>query len=303
METKDRIRKFREKKGFSTTDLSNMTGISQSTISKIENGKRRIDLESLEKIADALDVSVDRLTGESASSIIEDRLEEIGITLEELAEKTNVSLYWLKNLDSFIPFNEEDEYGYKWITRVAKAIGLPGSQLRAALARQEPPVYGGSNDVTPEETFNEFVKESLQSYLFELDTEYLCRIPLVGRIAAGDPILAIENTDEHIIIDTRINRINGNDINEYFALEVTGQSMEPTIHDGEVVLVRRQPEIEIGQIGVFLCDKEEATIKRFTREGGTIYLIPDNKQFPVKEYTEDCICLGKVIESIRRNIK
>lgn len=298
METKDRIRKFRERKGLSTTDLSNLTGISQSTISKIENGKRKIDLEVLEKIAEVLEVSVDRLTGEAVLCIIEERLEELGMTLEEVAEKTNVSLYWLQNLDTFVPGEwANGEIEYNWITRVAKMIGLPGSQLRGALARQEVPVYDGP-DSPPENNFDFIAPQAI-----ELDTEYLRRIPLVGKIAAGDPILAIENSDEQIIVDTRINHINGNDIDEYFALEVTGQSMEPTIHDGEIVLVRRQPEIEIGQIGVFLCDKEEATIKRFAREGGKVYLLPDNKQFPVQEYTEDCICLGKVIESIRRNIK
>lgn len=304
MKTKDRLRKFREKRGLSTNDLSKLTGISQSTISKLENGKRKIDLEILQIIADALNVNIERFTGESASCIIEDRLEEIGMTLDEVAEKTGVSLYWLQNLDSFVPWGAEDEIGYEWITRVAKAIGLPGSQLRAALARQEPPVYDGPPvDTTLEETFNEFVKESPRPYLFDLDTEYLRRIPLVGKIAAGDPILAVEDPGEYIIVDTRINRVNGTDINEFFALEVTGQSMEPTIHDGEFVLVRRQPEVEIGQIGVFMCNEEEATIKRFAREMGKVYLIPDNKQFPIQEYTANCICIGKVIESIRRVIK
>ena len=74
METKDRIRKFRKERCLSTTDLGRLSGISQSTISKIENGKRKIELETLSKIAKALGVSLEQLTGESASSIIEDRL-------------------------------------------------------------------------------------------------------------------------------------------------------------------------------------------------------------------------------------
>lgn len=164
MEAKDRIRKFREGRGLSTNDLSKLTGISQSTISKIENGKRKIDLEALEKIADALKVSIERLTGEAVSSIIEDRLEELGMALEEVAEKTGVSLHWLQNLDSFTPWGAEDEIGYEWITRVAKVIGLPGSQLRAALARQEPPVYDGPPiDIAPEDVFTEPIEGDLDS--------------------------------------------------------------------------------------------------------------------------------------------
>lgn len=299
-----RIKKIRNIRGFTQQELAALANISRSYLADVERNRYNPSLETLEKIADALNVSVERITGEAASSIIEDRLEEIEMTLEEVAEKTGVSLHWLQNLDSFVPWGAEDEIGYEWITRVAKVMGLPGSQLRAALARQEPPVYDGPPvDTTLEEAFNEFVKEAPRPYLFDLDTEYLRRIPLIGRIAAGDPILAIEDPGEYVIVDTRINRINGNDIDEYFALEVAGQSMEPTIHDGEIVLVKRQPEVEVGQIGVFLCDKEEATIKRFAREGGTVYLIPDNKQFPVQEYIQDCACIGKVIESIRRAIK
>jgi SOS-response transcriptional repressor LexA/DNA-binding XRE family transcriptional regulator len=299
-----RIKKIRNIRGFTQQELAALANISRSYLADVERNRYNPSLETLEKIADALNVSVERITGEAASSIIEDRLEEIGMTLDEVAEKTGVSLHWLQNLDSFIPWGAEDEIGYEWITRVAKAIDLPSSQLRAALARQEPPVYDGPPaDTTLEETFNEFIKESPRPYLFDLDTKYLCRIPLVGKIAAGNPILAIEDPGEYIVVDTRINHLNGNDINEYFALEVAGQSMEPTIHDGEIVLVRRQPEIEIGQIGVFMCNEEEATIKRFAREMGKVYLIPDNKQFPIQEYTANCICIGKVIESIRRVIK
>lgn len=99
MEARDRIRKFREKKGLSTNDVSRLTGISQSTISKLENGKRKANLEILEKIAVALEVSVDRLTGDSVSSIIENRLEETGMTLEDVEKISGVSAYWLKNID------------------------------------------------------------------------------------------------------------------------------------------------------------------------------------------------------------
>lgn len=137
----------------------------------------------------------------------------------------------------------------------------------------------------------------------ELEAQYLRRIPLVGRVAAGNPILAIENNDDYIVVDTRINNINGNSIDEYFVLEVSGQSMEPTIHDGEMILVKKQPIVELGQIGVFRCNGDEATVKRFSQEGNKIFLIPDNKQFPVQEYTTECECIGQVIESVRRKIK
>ena len=152
----ERIKKIRNECGLSTYDLSKMTGISQSSISKMENGKRKIDNLVLEKIAGALNISVDRLTGESVSCIIEQRLEDLNITLEQVAKKSSVPLKWLQNIDSFIPgemefmieegraLDWEDPIGdytsYKWITKVAEILNIPGGILRAALARQETPV-------------------------------------------------------------------------------------------------------------------------------------------------------------------
>jgi repressor LexA len=79
------------------------------------------------------------------------------------------------------------------------------------------------------------------SKLIEFDSDILRRIPLFGRTAAGSPMMAIENPGEYVVIDIRINKVNGNSIEEYFVLEVAGQSMEPTVHDGEIVLVKKQP--------------------------------------------------------------
>lgn len=155
----ERIKKFRYEKGLSTYQLSQMIGVSQSSISKLENGKRKIDSDFLEKIADALNISVERLTGESVSSLIDNRLEEINMTLEEVSQRANVSLHWLQNIDNFIPGELGDyEIGYDWITQVAEVIGLPPGTLRAALARQEIPLYDGPGP-TLEEIKKDFTNE------------------------------------------------------------------------------------------------------------------------------------------------
>lgn len=157
----ERVKKIRTEKRLSTYQLSEIVGVSQSAISKLENGKRKADGAILEKIATALNVSVERLTGESVSAIIKTRLEEIGMTIEQVADRARVSFSWLKNIDSFIPGDMEfmisapeerelewnDTIGayksYEWIGQVAEVIGLPPSLLRASLARQEIPTYDG----------------------------------------------------------------------------------------------------------------------------------------------------------------
>lgn len=142
MDIGKRIKKIRTQKGLSTYEISRKTGISQSAVSRLENGKRKADADIIEKIAEALEVSPDKLTGKALSDIIGDRLKELGMSLEELAEKSGSSLSWLQTIDSYIPGEFGGyENGYETITKVADVLGLPSSMLRAALARQEIPIF------------------------------------------------------------------------------------------------------------------------------------------------------------------
>ena len=94
------------------------------------------------------------------------------------------------------------------------------------------------------------------------------KIPILGRISAGLPLYA----DEHIegYIYTELNHGG-----EYFALRVQGDSMNNRkIDDGDIVIIKRQPEVENGEIAVVLVDGDDATIKQFFQEGATVMLVP-----------------------------
>jgi repressor LexA len=118
-------------------------------------------------------------------------------------------------------------------------------------------------------------------------------IPLIGRIAAGEPILAAENIEDHITIE-RIFPVDG----RCFALRVKGESMiEDGIHDGDIVVVRPQRTAENGDIVVALLD-DEATVKRFYREKKHVRLQPANPAFAPIVATRVEIC-GRVIGVIR----
>jgi transcriptional regulator with XRE-family HTH domain len=163
----ERIRLLRNKKGFTLKDISEKTNLSISFISDIENGRRTPRLENLQYIADALNVSIDRLTGEAASSIIEEQLKELGMTQAELAEKTQIPLAFFQNLDNIVPGQEVDggEQCYKNMFSIAWILNLAPSRLMAALARQEIP----SNEwpdavITPEEAFGPLANEAQISY-------------------------------------------------------------------------------------------------------------------------------------------
>ena len=139
-------------------------------------------------------------------------------------------------------------------------------------------------------------KENGKSRTIRVDGALLgTRVPLIGRVTAGTPILAIENYDGYV--DFIANSI-GCDQKNLFALRVNGVSMiEAGIMDGDVVIVNGQNYADNGDIVVAMID-EEATIKTFYRENGRYRLQPENKDLdPI--YTEKLVILGRVVASMR----
>jgi repressor LexA len=122
--------------------------------------------------------------------------------------------------------------------------------------------------------------------------EELPRLPLLGQIAAGSPLLAEENVEEQIAVPEHLGR--GAD----FLLRVRGDSMiEAGILDGDTLVVRRQPDASNGEIVVALVGDDEsaneATVKTFYREGARIRLQPENSALePI--YADHVQILGKV---------
>jgi repressor LexA len=127
--------------------------------------------------------------------------------------------------------------------------------------------------------------------------ETIIEIPVVGRVAAGQPILAEENIEGNIIIDK--NFLGSR--TECFGLKVRGDSMiNAGILEGDLVIIQPQKEAVNGDIIVALL-KDEATMKRFSLNNNKIYLIPENEKYEpiVVESVEDFSIVGKVIGVFR----
>ena len=122
-------------------------------------------------------------------------------------------------------------------------------------------------------------------------------VPVMGRIAAGTPISAIQ-THTHDIACPPDLLGNG----EHFALEVRGDSMiEAGIHDGDTVIIRRCSQAENGDIVVALVEKEEATLKRLRKKGSTVALEAANPEFKTRIFGPDQVDIqGRLVGLIRR---
>jgi repressor LexA len=124
-------------------------------------------------------------------------------------------------------------------------------------------------------------------------------VPLVGEVAAGAPSLAEQDVEEYLAVPASF---AGDE--DHFALRVSGDSMvEAGIHDGDVVVIRRQDVAEDGSIVAALMPgpaEEEATVKRLKRTGNRIILVPENPAMEPFDLPEGGRILGQVVAVLRK---
>lgn len=128
------------------------------------------------------------------------------------------------------------------------------------------------------------------------------RIPVLGRVVAGIPLEAITDIIDYEEIPAQMAKGG-----TYFALQVKGRSMEPTLHEGDVVIVRQQPEVENGEIAIVLVNGDEATVKEIKEGPDGLTLIGHNvgvysPHFYTREQIRDLPIriIGKVVELRRK---
>lgn len=126
-----------------------------------------------------------------------------------------------------------------------------------------------------------------------LTTDNTSVIPIMGKVTAGMPILAVEDIQGYVPVSDSIRRGR-----ELFALRVSGESMiNAGILDNDIVIVHKTPVADNGQIVVAMVE-DEATVKRFYKEDGHYRLQPENDDFePI--VVEECSILGQVISVVR----
>lgn len=175
-----------------------------------------------------------------------------GLTLEELGEKVGVKKAAV----------------HKWEIGMTKNLKRSVIQQLSEIFNVSPSyIMGMSNVINPSSSK---------------------RIPLLGNIAAGLPLLAEENIEDYFNIDTKIKAD--------FALKIKGNSMIGAgIYDNDIVFIRQQSDLENGEIGAVLIE-DSATLKKFYKDNGTIILQAENKDYQPQVFTEGNIrILGKLV--------
>ena len=167
--------------------------------------------------------------------------------------------------------------------RAIEIIRMP-EPMKITRRSFEPRVIEGSRPTRPQEAI-------------DLDDSEVKSLPMMGRIAAGVPIAAIEDYSRNITVPAEMVSNNY----KHYALEVKGDSMiEAGINDGDVVVIRETNTAQTGDIIVALVDDQEATLKRFSRKGSAIALEAANSAYETRVFRDDQVKVqGKLVGLIR----
>lgn len=181
------------------------------------------------------------------------------------------------------------------VREIGEAVGLQSpSSVHAQLATLAERGYLKKDPTRPRAIVvaEDLPKAGAAQPTDELD---FARVPLVGSIAAGSPILAEEHIEDTLVIPAEFTTSG-----TLFALTVRGDSMiDAGILDGDTVIIKQQPDANDGEIVAALVDGEEATVKTLRRKRGRVILEPANERYePI--VAEDVQVLGKVVSVLRR---
>ena len=186
----------------------------------------------------------------------------------------------------------EDAAGRAMAKELPRETGRDGF---AAPAYAQPAAYAPANPFAPNVIRGDFsprlagVRAAAEAGAIQL--------PLLGRIAAGQPIEALRHEGQQIEVPMAMIGTG-----EHYALEVAGDSMvEAGILDGDTVLIRRSDSAENGQIVVALVDNQEVTLKRLRRRGNSIALEPANPRYEVRLLPAERVKVqGRLVGLLRR---
>ncbi|MED1115773.1 XRE family transcriptional regulator [Bacillus paramycoides] len=170
------------------------------------------------------------------------------------------------------------------VIKVCKGLGITTDDLEK-LANEE----------------NNSIKEEVSIYeTIRNDQSNIVHIPIIGSVAAGMPILAEENIEGYLpVLSTFLNKRK-----RYFYLTVTGTSMNLEFPDGSYVLVEETPFVENGQIAVVKVNGYDATVKKISKAGDIITLIPLSND-PIHEpqtydlSVQDVKIIGRVVQAVK----
>ena len=290
-----RLKSSRTNKRLSQKEVGDIIHVSQQAYAKWENDKSTPNPDTISKLANLYEVPTDYLLGndimdiDGLGSALRDERKDQGMGIDEVANSIGI-------LPEELEYYEENDNVSEFIYK--KLVSLYGYEYYEFLNEYElydeyiPEQFNGDVD-----NFIGFKKAKDHDAAHEKSKKIAYKVPVYGEIAAGIPINMIEDIIDYEEVDEHMyNR------GELLALKIKGNSMEPRICNGDVVIIRRQPDVDSGEIAAVIVDSDSATLKKVKKDKKGIYLIPLNSAYDTKFYSNREIrelpitILGKLIE-------
>lgn len=308
----EKLRELRKQNKLSMKELGAILGLSESTISLYENGKREPDIATIIKIANYFNISVDELLGlqNKENDDILDKDYRLAIRsghspvminfenmCSELDEKTldriHTILYSLRRLQNNNQIHIKDkQYLFACIAEIVGRIELYADNYQSAISKNRNITLSEYNKRFINSEI-EIIKDIVKTLIpFENDEHKKIVIPFYETPAsAGIGSFLYDDVAIEWVTVPKNEKSTAAD----FMLEVRGNSMQPKFRDGDRVLVKNSESIYEGEIGVFILNGE-SYIKKMGR-GELISLNPTYEPIKLSEY-DDIRCAGKVIGTI-----
>lgn len=310
-----KLKEIRDGEKFTQSMLAAAIGKSQSYIGDIEAGRTYPSYPLLSKIAEACEVPLNFFDVEGFGNSIKEKRESLGLSIHEVAQQSGIGGETLEKLENNDPIRLTME---QW-SNLGTALKYPNHDIlqiftddllyRMTQSDFDEPdkaslyVQGIYRLEQHSNKINEkIIETTVVNEGAPIEYDKIVKLPIIGSFAAGQPVVAIPEDNEYFPFDTKLARVEGKVIDDYFYLRVKGDSMEPNLRDGDIALVRRQPIVDNGQIAAVLCDGESVACKRISFANGSITLYSDNPQYPPMVFrNEQCLIIGRVIGHYRKD--
>ena len=177
------------------------------------------------------------------------------------------------------------------ISKYEKGAAIPSDELKIKLAN----LFDVTIDYILGREGQATVKPQISPSGQSIPVTAIVSLPVVGTVKCGPGGLAYQDVEGYV------QAANVKHPDECFYLHVTGDSMEPQITEGDLALIRRQPEVESGELAVVVVNSEEGTLKKVLFKDGAVILQAFNPKYPPRVFTGDAInsltIVGKVIRT------
>ncbi len=299
----DIIKQYREEHNMSLQDFADLVHTSRSYIHMLEKNYNPStgkpispSIETLKSISNAMNTDIENILKqldddqdiyldeeEYQKQFKDEKLNAIMKNCSERLKKcrinNNFSIEYISKIIN-VPINKIK----RWEDGITSDIDNNTLNILASLYSVSPVWLMGYDDVPMEKT----------NSLDKKDSKIKFKFPILGLVKAGYDYFAEENCIGYISLDKDVS-----DIENYFALKVAGDSMQPILYENDYVVVHKQDDVDNGQVAIILINGDEATIKKVIKYNDHIELHAFNPYYPKKVLSknDDFKIIGKVVEA------